>query len=189
MRIALVILVCLAAVSVAYIWLWNRPVQAMASGHFDVSQLGIPELKEPDWHRRLDGDRVRYLCVNAERCPMPTGIDIKGVIRPDELPAAFESGEASPETLLLQGRANAQRTGSQFLAADPIEIDGIKGVHMEASGEMGGTVYFVTRWIGQGHRMLDVKVTTRDLGLARQLSDTAIRSLLPQVFGAAEGKK
>jgi hypothetical protein len=30
--------------------------------------------------------------------------------------------------------------------------------------------------------MLDVKVTARDLELARELADTATRSLVPQVF-------
>ena len=53
---------------------------------------------------------------------------------------------------------------------------------MEASAELGGTVYFVTRWIGQGDRLLDVKVTTRDLALARTLAETATQALVPQVF-------
>ena len=53
---------------------------------------------------------------------------------------------------------------------------------MEASADMGGTIYFVTRWIGQGDRLLDVKVTARDLALARSLAETATQSLVPQVF-------
>ena len=31
--------------------------------------------------------------------------------------------------------------------------------------------------------MLDIKVTARDLKLARELADTATQSLVPQVFG------
>jgi hypothetical protein len=53
---------------------------------------------------------------------------------------------------------------------------------MEASADLNGAVYFVTRWIGQGDRMLDIKVTSRDLKLARELADSATRSLVPQVF-------
>ena len=54
---------------------------------------------------------------------------------------------------------------------------------MEASADLNGAIYFVTRWIGQGDRMLDIKVTARDLKLARELADTATQSLVPQVFG------
>ena len=53
---------------------------------------------------------------------------------------------------------------------------------MEASADLNGAVYFITRWIGQGDRMLDIKVTARDLKLARELADTATQSLVPQVF-------
>ena len=77
----------------------------------------------------------------------------------------------------------ASRLGSTFLGAAPITIAGYRGVQMEASADLNGAIYFVTRWIGQGHRMLDVKVTARDLKLARELADTATQSLVPQVFG------
>lgn len=124
--------------------------------------------------------------MNTERCSPPTGIDIKGVLRAEDLPTAFASGSLSPGKLLADGRANAQRTRSQFLTAEPLIIDGIRGVHMEASAEMGGTLYFVTRWLGRGDRMLDVKVTAPNLDLARQLCDTATRSIVPQIFKAAD---
>ena len=47
---------------------------------------------------------------------------------------------------------------------------------------MDGTVYFVTRWIGQGNRLLDVKVTARDLPQARTLIETATQALVRQIF-------
>jgi hypothetical protein len=53
---------------------------------------------------------------------------------------------------------------------------------MEAAAEAGGTVYFVTRWLGRGERMLDVKITARNLEFARALANTAVRSIDPQVF-------
>ena len=158
----------------------SGPATAQFKGYFDIANPQIPELKEPAWGHRRDGDRHLYLCVQG--CDQPTGIEIKGVIRAENLPDAFESGPLSPAQLLSQGRANAGRTGARFLTAEPFSIGGLRGVHMEASAEVSGTVYFVTRWIGQGNRMLDVKVTARDLALARQLSDTAVRSLVPQVF-------
>lgn len=154
--------------------------EAQFKGYFDVSHVEIPELKPPAWGHRQDGDRHLYLCV--EDCTPPTGIEIKGIIRAENLPAAFESGPLSPAQLLSQGRANAERTGTRFLTAQPFDIGGLRGVHMEASAKVGGTIYFVTRWIGDGNRMLDVKVTAPDLELARRLSDTAVRSLVPQVF-------
>jgi hypothetical protein len=46
-------------------------------------------------------------------------------------------------------------------------------------------VYFVTRWLGRGDRLLDVKVTARSLDFARQLADLATRRVVPQVFSAA----
>jgi hypothetical protein len=54
---------------------------------------------------------------------------------------------------------------------------------MEAQAEVSGTMYFVTRWIGEGNRLLEVKVTARDLALARDLVETASKELVPQVFG------
>jgi hypothetical protein len=98
------------------------------------------------------------------------------------LPEAFEAGALSPQRLKAEGVANAARTGAQFLAADPVTVAGRKGVHMEASAELGGPVYFVTRWIGASERLLDVKVTARNLVQARELADMATRSPVPQVF-------
>ena len=77
----------------------------------------------------------------------------------------------------------ASRLGSTFLGAEAVAFAGQKGVQMEASADLNGAVYVVTRWIGQGDRMLDIKVTARDLKLARELADTATQSLVPQVFG------
>jgi hypothetical protein len=42
---------------------------AQFKGYFDVSHVQLPELQQPDWGRRQDGEQVRYLCVHAERCP------------------------------------------------------------------------------------------------------------------------
>jgi hypothetical protein len=64
-----------------------------------------------------------------------------------------------------------------------VTVGSVQGVHMEASA---GTVYFVSRWLGRGNRMLDVKVTAPDLDLARQLADTVTRGIVPQVFGIAD---
>jgi hypothetical protein len=159
---------------------------AQFKGYFDTSHVQVAELAEPDWGRRQDGDRLLYLCVNTERCVPPTGVEIKGIVRAEALPAAFEGeGPLSPARLAAQGKANAQRTGARFLVAEPLAIAGVHGVHMEASAELGRTVYFVTRWLGQGNRMLDVKVTTPDLELARQLVEQVTRSSVSQVFKAA----
>lgn len=158
------------------------PAQAQFKSYFDVSELRIAGLKEPDWTFRVDENRVRYLCVNAQRCPPPTGIDIKGVVRAEKLPEAFESGALTPDLLRKQGEETARRLGTTFLLAEPLTVAGRKGVQMEASAEMNGAIYFITRWIGEGDRLLDVKVTTRDLALGRKLADTATQSLVPQVF-------
>jgi hypothetical protein len=155
-------------------------VQAQFKSYFDVSALRVDELIEPDWAFRVEENRVRYLCVRG--CPSPTAIEIKGVVRGEKLPQAFETGSLAPATLKQQGEATAERLGSKFLGAQPLEVAGRKGVQLEASADLGGPVYFITRWIGDGDRMLDVKVTARDLKLARELADTATRSLVPQVF-------
>jgi hypothetical protein len=154
--------------------------QAQFKRYFDVGALRIAALKEPDWALRVEENRVRYLCVTG--CPAPTGIEIKGVVRAESLPEAFESGALAPAVLKQQGEAAASRLGSTFLGAAPITVAGQKGVQMEASADLNGAVYFVTRWIGQGDRMLDIKVTARDLTLARELAETAAQSLVPQVF-------
>jgi len=171
MRPLLVLLAALSLPSIAH---------AQFKRYFDVSALRIEDLIEPDWAFRVEENRVRYLCVQG--CPSPTAVEIKGVVRGERFPEAFESGPLSPAVLKAHGEATARRLGTRFLAATPLDVAGRKGVQMEASAELGGTVYFITRWIGQGDRMLDVKVTTRDLALARELADTATRSLVPQVF-------
>jgi hypothetical protein len=155
-------------------------VQAQFKSYFDVSKLRVDDLIEPDWAFRVEENRVRYLCVQG--CASPTAVEIKGVVRGDKLPQAFGTGALAPATLKQQGEATAQRLGSRFLGAEPLEVSGRKGVQMEASADLGGPVYFITRWIGEGERMLDIKVTARDLELARELADTATRSLVPQVF-------
>lgn len=156
--------------------------QAQFKSYFDIRALRIAGLTEPDWALRVEENRLRYLCLNAQRCPSPTAIEIKGVVRGEKLPDAFEAGELTPAFLKKQGDTNAARLGTNFISAEALTVAGRKGVHMEASAEMNGAVYFVTRWIGQGDRVLDVKVTTRDLALGRTLAETATRSLVPQVF-------
>jgi hypothetical protein len=159
---------------------------AQFKGYFDISDVRIADLAEPDWGRRQDGQRLLYLCVNAERCPPPTGIELKGIVRVEALPAAFEGGgPLSPARLAAEGQANAKRTGSRFLTAEPVTIAGVQGVHMEASAELGRPVYFITRWLGRGNRLLDAKVTTPDPELGRRLADMVTRSIVPQVFNAA----
>jgi hypothetical protein len=153
--------------------------QAQFKRYFDVGTLRIEELKEPDWAVRAEENHLRYLCMS---CPSPTAVQIKGVIRGESLPEAFENGALSPTVLKSQGEATAIKLGSKFLGAEPLTVGEYKGVQMEASAEMHGTIYFVTRWIGQGDKMLDIKVTARDLEFARKLADKATASLVPQVF-------
>jgi len=155
--------------------------QAQFKRYFDVGTLRIAALREPDWGVRVEENRVRYLCLHG--CASPTAIEFKGVVRGEKLPEAFETGALAPSALQQQGEATASRLGSTFLGAAPITIAGYQGVQMEASADLNGGIYFVTRWIGQGDRMLDIKVTARDLKLARDLADTATQSLVPQVFG------
>ena len=154
---------------------------AQFKGYFDVGALRIAALREPDWGIRVEENRVRYLCLNG--CASPTAIEFKGVVRGEKLPEAFESGALAPAALKQQGEATASRLGSTFLGAAPVAFAEQKGVQMEASADLNGAIYFVTRWIGQGDRMLDIKVTARDLKRARELADTATQSLVPQVFG------
>jgi hypothetical protein len=160
------------------------PAQAQFKGYFGIGALSIAALKEPAWVRKQDENRIRYLCVDFARCPLPTGIEIKGVVRVETLPEAFESGALSPAKLKAAGDARATLPGQAFVSADAITIAGVKGVHLEAEAEAGGKLYYVTRWIGQGNRLLDLKVTARDLKLARELMETASNELVPQVFPA-----
>jgi hypothetical protein len=156
--------------------------QAQFKSYFDISALKIAALSEPDWVRKQEENRVRYMCTKLERCALPTGIDIKGIVRAESLPAAFESGELSPARQKAIGEARATLPGQKFVSAEPVTVAGRKGIHMEAQAESGGTMYFVTRWIGEGNRMLEVKVIARDLALGRQLIETASKELVPQVF-------
>jgi hypothetical protein len=158
------------------------PSAAQFKGYFDVSRLEVTGLVAPQWGRRMDGDQLRYLCIDANSCPPPTGLTIKGVLRADRLEQAFESGDLAPEKLAAQGKANAERTGSEFLDARAIRVGNLPGVHMEAAASLGTKVYFVTKWIGRGDRLLDIKATSADLALARKLAEDAAQSLVPKVF-------
>jgi hypothetical protein len=158
------------------------PARAEFVGRFSVSAVRIPDLAEPDWGRRETETGVTYLCANLERCAFPTGIEVKGVLRSDPLPEAFRSGALSPARMVAQGRANAVARGSTFRLAEPYRIGALEGVHMEAEIKMGGPVHILTRWVGRGDRLLEVKVTSADLDAARRLSDLAMGSLVPQVF-------
>ncbi|MEW5964987.1 MAG: hypothetical protein AB1749_15685 [Pseudomonadota bacterium] len=158
------------------------PSAAQFKGYFDVSHLELRELAEPKWGRRMDGGQLLYLCIAANGCPPPTGLTIKGVLRADRLEDSFASGDLMPAKLAEQGKANAERTGSEFLEARAIRVANLPGVHMEAAANLGGKVYFVTKWIGRGERLLDIKATSGDLALARKLADAAAAALVPQVF-------
>ena len=152
-------------------------------GYFDVTSVGLPTLARPDWEMRVDGQSVRFLCVTAERCPSPTAIEIKGVLRTESLPAAFVRGPLSPEELTRQGAINAKAKGSRFLGAKPVRIAGIEGVQMTAAvGAESKAIHFLTTWLGRGDRMLDVKITSPDLALARRLSVDVLEPLVRQMF-------
>ena len=69
---------------------------AQFKSYFDISALRIAALAEPDWSRKQEGDRVRYLCTNFARCPLPTAIEIKGMVRAETLPEAFETARSRP---------------------------------------------------------------------------------------------
>src|SRR6476469_9909931 len=158
------------------------PAQAQFKSYFDIGALQVAALKAPAWVRKVEENRIRYMCVDTQRCALPTGIEIKGVVRGETLPDAFENGALSPARLKAAGDARATLPGQAFVSAAPITIAGVKGVHLEAEAEAGGKMYYVTRWIGRGNRMLDVKVIARDLTLARELVETATAALVPQVF-------
>lgn len=158
------------------------PAAAQFKGYFDVSGLKVPGLGEPQWGRQMDGDQLRYLCLDTKACPPPTGLTIKGVLRADKLDESFASGDLMPERLAAQGKANAERIGSEFIEARAIRVGNLPGVHMEAAASLGGKVYFVTKWIGRGNRLLDIKATSGDLALARKLAEDAAAALAPQVF-------
>lgn len=157
----------------------SLPASAQFKGYFDISKTAIASLKEPAWARKTDDERVIYLCVDTAACPTPTAITIKGVMRAEKLEEAFASGAFAPPKLSAEGKANAERTGSQFLEANAIIVAAIPGVHMEAAANK---IYFVTKFLGRGSKLLDIKVTSPDLTLARKLSDEAATALVPQVF-------
>lgn len=162
-------------------------------GTFDVTGVTLPGLKsgppqdrgwqESDWQARPEGQRVTFLCVAAERCPTPTAIEVKGVLRTEEFPVAFRRGPMSPDELTRQGELNAQRIGSRFLGAVPVVIGRIEGVQMTAASGTGHTaIHYLTTWLGSGDRLLDVKITSPDLAMARRLADEVLEPLVRQVF-------
>jgi len=156
------------------------PAQAQSKSYFDIGTLNIAALKAPDWVRKVEQNRIRYICVDTQRCALPTGIEIKGVVRGET--EAFENGALAPAKLKAAGDARATLPGQAFVTAEPITVAGVKGVHLEAEADVGGKLHYVTRWIGRRNRMLDVKVIARDLKLARELVETASAELVPQVF-------
>ena len=137
---------------------------------------------------RVDGQSVRFMCVAVERCPTPTAIEIKGVLRTENLPAAFVRGPLSPEELTRQGEINAKAKGSRFLGAVAVKVAGIEGVQMTAAvGAEGKAIHFLTTWLGRGDRMLDVKITSPDLALARKLAADGVGAAGPA--GVQVGRK
>lgn len=158
------------------------PARAQAVGYFDLGEAAIPALASIDWTRKKDGDRLMFLCTAVERCPAPTAIEVKGVRRAEALPDAFRSGPLSPAALTAQGESNAKRIGSRFHGAEATRVGTVEGVRMVAEASMGGAIYFVSTWLGRGDRLLDIKVTARDLSQARALAEQAAAALAPQVF-------
>ena len=142
------------AAALAFSVLLASPLSAQAQfkRYVDVGALRIAALKQPGWGIRVGENRVRYLCLSG--CAVPTAIAFKGVVRGERLPEAFESGALAPAALKQQGETSASRLGSTFLGAVPVAVGGQKGVQMEASADLNGAAYFVTRWIGQGDRQL-----------------------------------
>jgi len=158
------------------------PAQAQFKSYFDISTLKVASLSEPAWVRKQEDGRIRYMCVDVAKCTLPTALEIKGVLRAEPLPEAFESGALAPAKLKAAGDAKASNN-SKFISAEPLTVAGHKGVQMEASTDVsGGTLYYVSRWVGEGNRLLDVKAVGRDLKVARELADAATRELVPQVF-------
>ena len=155
----------------------GTPAQAQFKSYFDISKVEIEGLTEPNWLRKRAADQLLYMCVQS--CPMPTGIAIKGVIRAEKIQDAFATGELSPAALTAEGQANAERLGSEFMGATAREIGGIKAVHMET---MARGMFFVTKFFGRGDRLIDIKVTSPSLELARKLSDETAAALVGQVF-------
>ena len=168
-----------AVLFLVFALLLPQPALAQFKGYYDVSALEITSLKEPAWGRKSEEGRLVYLCVDTAQCQTPTALTIKGVTRAEKMEDAFATGEFSPAKLLAQGKANAERMGSQFHEASPVKVGNIAGVHLEASANK---IYFVTKFLGRGDQLLDIKVTSPDLDLARKLSDDAAEALLPQVF-------
>ena len=154
-----------------------NPAWAQFKAYFDVSTFEVQGFAEPNWLRRRSGEQLLYMCVQS--CPMPTGVAVKGVIREEKIEDAFATGEFSLAALDAAGKANAARLGSEFLGATARDIGGLKGVHMEAAAK---GMFFVTKFVGRGDRLIDIKVTCPNLELARKLSDDAASALVGQVF-------
>lgn len=168
MRVIAIFLFSLAVVT---------PAAAQFKNYFDVSKVEIQNLAEPNWLRKRAADQLLYMCVQS--CPMPTGITIKGVVRAEKVEDAFATGELSPAALTATGKANAERFGSEFMGATAREIAGLKAVQMEVTAK---GMFFVTKYFGREDRLIDIKVTSPSLELARKLSDDTAAALAVQVF-------
>lgn len=152
-------------------------------GYFDISGIEIPALGPPMWERRHNDRGQTYLCVETAKCPTPTAVEIKAVLRTEDLPAAFRTGPLSPEALTQQGEINARRLGSRFLGTVAVKVAGIEGVQMTAAyGDGDKAVHYLTTWLGRGDRMLDVKITSPDLALARRTAEQMLEPLVAAAF-------
>lgn len=152
-------------------------------GYFDISGIELAHLPTPTWQAQRAERGVRFLCLDAAVCPTPTAIEIKGVLRTEEFPAAFRQGPLSPDMLTQQGEINAKRLGSRFLGSIALSVGRVEGVQMTAaSGPDDKAIYYLTTWLGRGDRMLDVKITSPDLTLARKLAEEALPALVTQTF-------
>jgi hypothetical protein len=166
---------------------WSGLAHGDFKGYFDVSALELPALVTPAWGRSYENNRLRYFCATGtDTCGGVMAVDIKGVLRTEALPAAFQASATSSALsiteLRSQGEANAQRLGSRFHGVFPLSVEGIQGLRMEASGGPGSSVNFVTIWLGRGDWLLDVKITGSDLDKARAMAEGVARILVPQVF-------
>ena len=152
-------------------------------GYFDISGIEVAALAPPMWERRHNERGLTYLCVDTAKCPTPTAVEIKAVLRTEDLPAAFRTGPLSPAALTQQGEINAKRLGSQFLGTVAVKVAGIEGVQMTAAfGEGEKAIHYLTTWLGRGDRMLDVKITSPDLVLARRTAEQILEPLAAAVF-------
>jgi len=109
---------------------------AQFKSYFDISALRIVALAEPDWSREQEGDRVRYPRTKFRALPAADRDRDQGHGARRDVARGIRNRALTPARLRHDGENDAKRTNSRFLLAEPVTVEGRKGVQMEASAQV-----------------------------------------------------